>query len=231
MKLYLLIFCLFIFHSVFCQKISEADSLLRQKYYHRVFPKAINSINNFLYDGIDNAMVMEYPDEASKKLHYLVKTHNGIIFETDSGYITIPKNTGRAFISVFMLTDHDTILLGKKEFTVLNVPIPTLKIGKSIVKDLAAIDRQDFFRGDSLKVYFTDDLEYSDNWCKVEYFNIGYVFGGKYFSVDNKGPMLSGKTLDFIAKLKFNQEIVIKVMSVDCSHIFKHLPLVRFKIR
>jgi hypothetical protein len=229
MKQFLLIFCLFTHHSAFCQKISEADSLLQRKYYHRILP--VHSKNDLLYYGIDNSLTLQYPDEASKKLKFFLKTHNGMIFESDSGYLTIPRNAGRAFISIYIVTNKDTISIGKKEFTVLQVPIPTIKIGSVVIKDQVAIDRSIFFKKDSLKVFFTDDIRNSDNWCKAEYFNLGYAFGGRYISVDNKGALFTNSALEMIAKMKSNQDVVIKVMSISCSQIFKHLPLVRFKIK
>jgi hypothetical protein len=231
MKQYLLVVFLFTSLSAFKQKLSEEDSLLQRKYYQRIFPKAINSKTNFLYYGIDNELTLQYPDEDAKKLKLLLKTHNGKIFEADSGsYLTIPRNAGRAFISVFMLTSRDTISLGKKEFTVLPLPIPSLKIGNVVLKDETVVERSAFFKKDTLKVYFTDDIEKSDCWCKVEHFNVGYTYGGRYISVDNNGAILSKESLDLISKLK-NQEVVIKVTNINCSQIYKSLPLVRFKIQ
>lgn len=231
MKQYLLLFFLFISPSVIGQKLSEEDSLLQRKYYQRIFPKAVNSKGNLLYYGIDNELSLQYPDEASKKLKYLLKTHNGKIFESDKGgYLTIPKNSGRAFISVFMLTARDTVSLGKKEFTVLSLPIPTLKVGNVVIKDQSIVEKSTFFKKDTLKVFFTDDIDKSDCWCKVEHFNVGYTYGGRYISVDNNGAILSRETLDLLSKIN-NQEVVIKVTNINCSQIYKSLPLVRFKIQ
>jgi len=231
MRVLLLINFLFLVNIVYSQKLSEADSMLRKKYYHRIVPKAVNSKSDILYDGIDNAIELQYPDEASKYFNYVLKTHNGIIFESDNGYATIPRNSGRAFISVYIVAeDKDTFLVGKKEFQVENVPIPTVKIGNKIIKDESVIDKAIFLKNDSLKVFFTDDIVNSENWCSVQYFNLGYSYGGRYISVDNKGAVLSKKTLDFIKQLKLNQNMVIKVSEINCSKIIKHLPLVRFKV-
>jgi hypothetical protein len=231
MKQYILVIFLFTYQSVFSQKISEEDSLLRRKYYQRVFPKAVNSRTDLLYYGIDNELTLQYPDQDSKKLKYLLKTHNGKIFESDSGsYLTIPRNAGRAFISVYMLTAKDTLSLGKKEFTVVPLPLPALKIGNVVIKDQTIIEKSTFYKKDSLKVFFTDDIENSDCWCKVEHFNVGYAYGSRYISVDNNGALLSKETLDLISKLK-NQEVVIKVTNINCSQIYKSLPLVRFRVQ
>jgi len=232
MKYNLLFILLFTTNFAFSQKISEADSLLRRKYYHKIYPTAINSKSDVLYDGIDNVLEIQYPDEASKKLKCILKTHNGILFESDNTYVTIPRNAGRAFISTYIITENkDTILIGKKEFTVQDVPIPCLKIGGEVIKDQSIIDRKVFFHGEVLQVFFLDDIKNSENWCTVEYFNLGYTYGGKYISVDNKGALLSKRTLDFIEKLKPSENMVIKVSDINCSKVFKHLPLVRFKIR
>ncbi len=233
MKHILPVLLLFITHTGFSQKLSEADSLLRRKYYHQVYLKAIQSKADFLYTGIDNPLEIHFPDEFSKGMKYMFKTHNGMIFESNSNtYITIPKNAGRAFISAYIITERkDTILVGKKEYTVFNVPIPVLKIGNELIKDQSLIDKMSFLRGDSLKVFFTDDLLTSNEWCTVEFFNLGYTYGGRYISVDNKGAMLSKATLDFINNLRSNQMVTIKVSSIRCSMIFKNFPFVRFKIK
>ena len=215
----------------FSQKLTEADSLLRLKYYQHIFPVALNSKSNMLYEGIDNPLAIRFPDEDSKKLKYLFKTHNGIIFQSDSYYVTVPKNSGRAFISTFLITETDTILIGKKEFAVQKVPLPSLKFGGVVIQDQSVIDRGILLRPDSVKVYFSDDIIGSENWCTAEHFNIGYSFGGRYISIDNKGPLLTRKTREFISKLKSNENVVIKVTNINCSLIYKNLPLVRFKLK
>jgi len=232
MKQFLFIFYILFCYSAVSQKLSETDSLLIRKYYNRILPKAINSKSDVLYFGIDNALILQFPDDVSKGLKYFLKTHNGTIFEIGNGYLTIPRNAGRAFISMYVITkDADTLYLGKKEFKVLQVPIPVVRIGDIIIKDQSVIDKAIFFNRDSLKVYFTDDIKNSVNWCKVEYFNIGYSYGGVYISVDNKGAIFSKASLDLITKMRFNQDAVIKVMTISCSQIYKYLPLVRFKIK
>ena len=232
MKTLLLLFFVFAINSAYCQKHSEADSLLQRKYYHKIIPRATSSKSDILYYGIDNPIDLKFPDEASKHFNYVVKTHNGIIFESDNSYITIPRNAGRAFISIYIIAeDKDTILINKKEFKVQNVPIPSIKIGNQIISEESILEKNVFLRNDTVKVFFTDDIINSENWCTVEFFNLGYAYGGKYISVDNKGAILSKQTLDFIRQQKPNQNMVIKVSEINCSQIFKHLPLVRFKLK
>ncbi|HEY4787693.1 MAG TPA: hypothetical protein VIH57_16665, partial [Bacteroidales bacterium] len=162
MRYLLPIFLLFIVYQLNGQELSKSDSLLQRKYYHKIYPRAVNSKHNLLYAGIDNTLEIQYPDELSKTLKLFLKTHNGILFESGNGYITIPRNAGRAFISVYLLTEtQDTLLIDKKEFTVVNIPIPSLKIGSIVIMDQSVINRSVFFKNDSLKVYFTDDLESS----------------------------------------------------------------------
>lgn len=230
MRNILLLVFLCIAEAIAAQKLNEADSLLRRKYYQRIFPKAINSKSDILYEGIDNLLDIQFPDETSRTFRYLLKTHNGMIFKADNMYITIPRNAGRAFISTYVITETDTVLFGKKEFAVQRVPLPSLKIGNTVIRDQSVIDKNIFLKSDSLKVFFTDDIENSENWCHVEYFIIGYSFGGKYISFDNKGDLLTATTKEFIMNLKPNEDVVIKVSNMDCSLIYKTLPLVRFKI-
>jgi hypothetical protein len=175
--------------------------------------------------------MLQFPDEASKSFKYLLKTHNGTLYKADMGYNIIPRNSGRAFISIYVITkDIDTILVGKKEFTVLNIPLPSLKMKDIIISEQSNVDRRIFFTGDSLKILFTEDIPSSDVWCTIERFNIGYTYGGVYVSIDNETPLLTGKTLDFIKKLRPAQELVIKVTSMNPTGIIKHQPIVRFRI-
>jgi len=215
------------------KKLSAYDSLLIKTYRNKILPKAVNSKKDFLYNGIDNTLILQFPDEASKSFKYLIKTHNGIIDKGDvaSRYNIIPRNSGRAFISIYVITKKvDTILVGKKEFTVLSIPQPSLKIKDVVISEQSSIDRRIFFTGDSLKVLFSEDIPTSDTWCIIERFNVGCVYGGVYVSVDNETPLLTGKTLDFIKKLKPAQELVIKVTSITPTGIIRHLPIVRFRI-
>lgn len=209
----------------------EKDILVQQSYYNKVIPISISSKSNLLYNGIDNFLRLQFPDEASKKFHYYVKSHNGIVTRTDSGYVVVPKFAGRAFISVFMITSHkDTLILGKKEFKVVNLPLPTVKVGDVVINSESVVDRKTFFSGNALKVFFTDDIPNSDTWCNVLYFNLGYSFGGSYVSVDNNGALPSKETIDFIKKIRSGQEITIKVVNISSSIVVKDLPLVRFRM-
>lgn|ERR1035437_4622937 len=214
------------------KKLSASDSLLVKTYRNKILPKAINSKKDVLYNGIDNTLMLQYPDETSKSFRYYLKSHNGIVYkaETGSGFNVIPRNSGRAFISIFVINKtNDTILVGKKEFAVLNIPLPCLKVKDVIIKDQATVDRRVFFTGDSIKVLFSEDIPSSDTWCIIERFNIGYAYGGVYVSIDNETPILTSKTLDFLKKLKPAQEVVIKVTSITPTGIIRHLPIVRFR--
>jgi hypothetical protein len=216
----------------FSQGMSEVDSLIRQKYYHRIFPKAVNSKANVLYEGIDNFLKIRYPDETSKKFKYVLKTNNGLIVESGDGYITVPRNAGRSFILLFIIgNDKDTFLVGKKEFAVQKVPLPCLMMGSKVIKDQSLVDKAIFYTGDSLKIFFTNDIEDSKYWCSVKYFTLGYSFGGKYISIDNNGALLSKSTLEFIGRLQPRENVDIKVTNIDCSMIYKYLPLIRFQIK
>lgn len=213
------------------QKLSASDSALVKTYRNKILPKAVNSKKDVLYNGIDNALMLQYPDESSKSFRYYLKSHNGIVYKAESGYgfNIIPKNSGRAFISIFVIKNNDTILVGKKEFAVLNIPLPCLKVKDIVIKDQATVDRRVFFTGDSIKVLFSEDIPSSDTWCIIERFNIGYAYGGVYVSIDNETPILTNKTLDFLKKLKPAQEVVIKVTSITPTGIIRHLPIVRFR--
>lgn len=215
------------------KKLSASDSMIVKTYRNKILPKAVNSKKDVLYNGIDNTLILQYPDEPSKSFKYFLRSHNGIVYRNESGpgFNVIPRNSGRAFISIFVINkNNDTILVGKKEFAVLNIPLPCLKVRDMIIKDQSSIDRRVFFAGDSVKVLFSEDIPSSDTWCIIERFNIGYAYGGVYVSIDNETPLLTNKTLDFLKKLKPAQELVIKVTSITPTGIIRHLPIVRFKI-
>jgi hypothetical protein len=215
------------------KKLSASDSLLVKTYRNKILPKAINSIKDVLYNGIDNTLVLQYPDETSKSFRYHLKSHNGLAYKSENGpgFNVIPRNSGRAFISVFIINkNNDTVLVGKKEFAVINIPLPCLKIKNVVIKDQSSVDRRVFFAGDSIKVLFSEDIPSSDTWCIIERFNIGYAYGGVYVSIDNETPLLTNKTREFLKKLKPSQELVIKVTSITPTGIIRHLPIVRFKI-
>jgi hypothetical protein len=105
-----------------------------------------------------------------------------------------------------------------------------LKLSENIIKDSVVLNRKIFFNGDSLKLYFTDDLYDSNNWYKVNNFTIGYSFGGKYVSVENEGPVFSPKSLELISSLSPNQPLVINITSVTPTGILKFMPLIRFRV-
>ncbi len=218
--------------SVNSQPLNKTDSLLF-KYWNKILVKSGNSINNYLYSGIDNNLEISYPDEEIKKYNLFLKSNNGLISNSEDGWFTVPDHAGRSFISVFIVTlSSDTLMIGKKEFIVKKIPFPVLKVNGNIIKDSIVVNRQIFNSGDTLKLYFTDDLPESNNWFEITNFTLGYMYGFKYVSLNNEGAVFSPESLELIENLRRNQQLVINVTRVTPTGIvvLRELPLVRFKV-
>lgn len=231
-RLYLILVFIYLFSSFLqAQKMSGNDSAVLRTYWNKISIKAIGSLGDFLYNGIDNYLTVNCPDSISKNLTIFLGVNNGTISKTEDNYLTIPKYAGRSFVTTYLINENnDTLVVGKKQFIVLTIPFPVLSVGKTVIRDKSRINRKVFFRSDSLKLFFTDDFPESDSWFKIRHFMIGYTYGGIYISSENEGPILSLQTLDFIKKLAPGQEVVIKVNSITTSQVITYLPLVRFKI-
>jgi hypothetical protein len=222
----------FISVPIIAHTIDGADSALIKRYWNKVNIKSISSVGNNLYNGIDNFIQLVFPDRQSSTYKYYLSTNNGDLYEYDeTSFLTVPKNLGRSYISINVITDdNDTLLIGKKQFPVINLPRPILKIGNTVINDQANIDKQTFFNGDTLKIFFTEDLPESENWYKIGWFSIGYSYGTMYISEDNNGNVFTQESKNLLDKVKPSWEVNIKVNSISPSGLLRNLPLVKFKI-
>jgi len=213
------------------QNIGKADSALIKKYWNRVNIKSLSSLNNNLYNGIDNYFTLTCPDQISANFKFHLTTNNGTIYEYDEGtYLALTQSIGKAFIAINIITEeNDTIMIGKKYLNVINLPLPILKIGNTIINDKTVLSKHIFYTGDTLKLFFTDDLPESSTWYKIERFSIGYPYGSIFVSVDNSGPVFKEDAKKILQQARQGYELVIKVYTVSPSGILKNLPLVRFK--
>lgn len=231
-QFYTLFFIYFAFSSLnlYSQHIDYKDSLLIRKYRNKVYPKSVTSISNTLYAGIDNDLVVVYPDDKSKTYNYLITTNNGSLYKTDEGYLTIPKSAGRAFFSIYLINeDRDTLLIGKKQFVVRNLPLASIKVGNVIINEGAELSKALFMNGDSIKLFFTDDVPESAEWYVVKSFTVGYPYGKQFISAENNGPIIGKDIKDLINKVTENREISIRVNIVAPSGILRFLPITKFK--
>jgi hypothetical protein len=231
--IYTLFFIYFGFSSVnmYAQRIDYNDSLLIRKYRNKVYPKSVTSVSNCLYAGIDNDLVMVYPDEKSKIYTYLITVNNGALYKTDEGYLTIPKSSGRSFFSIYLINeDRDTLLIGKKQFIVQNLPLASLKLGDIIIKEGAALNKAIFLKNDSIKLYFTDDLPESSQWYLVKSFSIGYNYGKQYISAENYGPVIGEEVKSLVTKILDDRDVFIRINTVAPSGILRFLPIIKFKL-
>jgi hypothetical protein len=208
------------------------DSLLIKQYWNRINITSITSKGNNLYNGIDNYIQLVFPDKASSTFHYYISTNNGNIYEYDeTSYLTIPKSSGRSFFSIYIITENnDTLMIAKKQLNVLNLPLPSLKIGNTVISEQTLIKKEILLGGDTLKVFFTEDIPESVNWYKIERFSVGYIYGTIYVSADNNGPIISDEAKNLLNKIRPGIEINIKINSVSPSGLLKNLPLVKFKV-
>ena len=213
------------------QSYINTDSLLNVC-RDKINPRSTTSVSDLLYSGIDNNLVIQYPDEKTKQFKICFSTQNGKVFETDDGVITIPRSTGKSyFITRLVTPKNDTLFIGRKEFTVVNVPLPTLKIGKFFIREQSYVDRRVFMGNDSLKLFFTDDIPESSNWYQIKFFTIEYSNGGIFNTIDNDGCSITESAKEIIKRLQPGKEMVIKVITITPTQLTKYLPMIRFRLQ
>lgn len=225
-----LIYITFSCINTYAQRIDYNDSLLIRKYRNKIYPQSVTSLSNTLYAGMDNDLVMVYPDEKSKTYNYIITTNNGSLYKTEEGYLNIPRNAGRAFFSIYLINeDQDTLLVGKKQFVVRNLPLASIKVGNVLIREGAKVNKALFMNGDSVKLFFTDDLPESAEWYVVKSFTVGYPYGRKFISADNNGPVIGEDIKNLISKVIDERDISIRVNIVAPSGILRFLPITKFK--
>lgn len=232
-QFYALFFIYFAFSclSIYSQRIDYNDSLLIRKYRNKVYPKSVTSLSNTLYAGIDNDLVMVYPDDKSKAYHYMITTNNGSLYKTEDGYLNIPRNAGRAFFSIYLINEElDTLLIGKKQFVVRNLPLASVKVGNVVIREGAELNKALFLNGDSIKLFFTDDVPESAEWYVVKSFTMGYSYGRQFISAENRSPVIGEDIKNLISKVTEDREISIRVNIVAPSGILRFLPITKFKL-
>jgi|SRR6266542_2215293 len=234
MKLIPIILLCVTFHfQVFAQKLSSSDSLLIKKYWDKIQIYSTTSKSGNLYVNTNNYLNLKFPGNEAPPYKLVLRTNNGTVETLDNLFVTIPKFIGNAYIRVLAITPkQDTLLICKKKLSVLGIPEPSLIIGGTVISENSAVSRNAFLHGDTLKLFFTEDLPGSSQWYRIDYFNAGYTYGGAYFYEDNKGAFFSKKSLEIIRKQLPGQEFVIKVIAI--SPVPKHnfiLPIVRFKLQ
>ena len=212
-------------------QLPTTDSLIYSKYWNKILPYSVHSKGDFLYAGIDNNIQLIYPDAFSQNFKIILSTQNGFLAKDSNAFLTIPSHAGHSFFSISIVSkENDTILIGKKQFIVKNVPYPILQIKNIIIDDQKTISRNAFCCGDSLQLYFTEDLPNSKSWYHIESFTINYFYGGVTMSVMNEGPILNKTSIELLNKFAPGKEIALKVLTVTPTNILRYLPLVRFKI-
>lgn len=232
MKLIPIILLCVTFHfQVFAQRLSSSDSLLIKKYWDKIQIYSTTSKSGNLYVNINNYLSLKFPGNEAPPYELILKTNNGKVETLDNKYITVPKFIGNAYIRVLAITPkQDTLLICKKKLSVLGIPEPSLIIGNTVISENSTINRNALLSGDSLKLFFTEDLPESTRWYRIDYFNAGYTYGGAYFYEDNKGAFFSKKSLEIVRKQLPGQEFVIKVIAISPMPEYNFiLPIIRFK--
>jgi GldM C-terminal domain. len=217
---------------VSAQILDHSDSVLITRYWDKIRIASITSKSGDLYTNYNNYLEIRTPENVFAPSNIIIKTNNGTIEKDDKNLIAVPKFAGNAYFNIYMINeDNDTILVGRQHLTVRRLPEPCLKIGQTIINDQSKVNRNVFFSGDSLKLFFTDDLPESSQWYHIDYFNSGFTYGGAYFYEENKGAMFSKKSLDLIRRHLPGQDFIIKVMAVSPkSFQSRFLPIIRFKM-
>lgn len=214
------------------QKLNPQDSMLIRKYWNKIYPVSVTSKSGNLYVNIKNYLELKHTDGDVIPPNLLLETNNGTIEKENTRFRTVPKFAGNSYIGVYIIgSNKDTLLIGKKKITVVRIPDPCLKIGGAVINEKGSISRNELLKGDSLKLFFTEDLPESENWYNIDYFSSGYTYGGSFIYEDNKGPFFSEKAVDVIKKQLSGQELVIKILAITpkAEH-FRIMPIIRFKM-
>jgi hypothetical protein len=217
---------------IFAQKLDSSDSTLIKKYWDKIQISSVTSKSGNLYVNINNYLELMFPANEIVPFEVVLKTNNGSIQIHNNRFVTIPDFIGNSYIKIYIINkNNDTLLIGRKKFTVLGIPDPCLILGRTVIYEQSVISRKLLMGRDTLKLYFTDDLPESSQWYHIDYFNSGYTYGGAYIYEDNKGPVFSKKSLEVIKNQLPGQELVIKVVAVspNAKH-FRIMPIVRFKM-
>jgi len=217
---------------VYTQSVSKSDSLLIRKYWDKIQLKSVTSKSGNLYVGINNYLELMFPSNEAVPYKVVLKTNNGKTQLINNKFVTIPTFAGNSYLRIYIINSNsDTLLVGRKKFTVFSIPDPSLIIGQTVINEKSNINRNVLLSGDSLKLYFTDDLPESSQWYHIDYFNSGYTYGGAFIYEDNDGAVFSKNSIEMIRKQMSGQEFVIKVVAVSpAAKHFRILPIVRFKI-
>jgi len=214
------------------QKLTSSDSLLIKKYWDKIEISSMTSKSGDLYVGINNFLTIKFPADENVPFHLVLKTNNGNVQTMNGKFVSIPKYSGNSYVRIYIINvNNDTLLIGRKKLTVLSIPDPCLQLGRTVINEKSTISRKVFLAGDSLKLFFTDDLPESNQWYNIDYFHSGYTYGGAYIYEDNKGPVFTKNALEIIKNQLPGQEFVIKVVAVSPSaKHFRIMPIVRFRI-
>jgi hypothetical protein len=231
-KFPLLIVLICLSGKLFSQKIDSKDSLLILKFWDKIQISSITSQSGNLYVGINNYLELKFPKGETLPYRLFLKTNNGTLDLVTNKFVIVPKYIGNSYIRIYIINDHnDTLLIGRKKLIVLGIPDPCLILGHTIIHENSIVNRNIFLKGDSLKLFFTEDLTESKKWYNIDYFDSGYTYGGGYFYEDNKGSVFSNEAVESIKKLHSGQELVIKIIAVSprAQH-FRIMPIVRFRM-
>jgi hypothetical protein len=190
-----------------------------------------SSLSNkgYLYSGIDNLIRIDYSIISECDTFFLMAPGSIIIHDTIDKFLIIPERPGTIRLSVYCLKGKDTMALGYRYFTVNNIPDPSIKINGHILITPALISKNLLLSGDSISIYFSDDLIGSENWFRITDFSIGYNYGGFHVSHLNPSNKISMQTKNLISRLGPDHEISIQFTVESEGKIKKQLPIYRIQ--
>ncbi len=182
-----------------------------------------------LYAGIDNPVEINLDDDEDIE-EYILEASNGIVFYDSLRFITIPVRSGISRLILSKVEGNDTILKGHKFFHVKSVPDPLLKIDTSCFGEVSVIRKQQLLYADSISIFFSSDIDGSENWFKIKEYSIGYIFGGFYRSYTFQGNQISNATKHVINRISPGKVIVFRVTAESDGKVQKELPVYRLKL-
>lgn len=186
------------------------------------------SYSGCLYAGIENPIAYQIPDEYKYDRIVLI-TNNGYIFTDSLTMYTIPSRPGKSRIHVYGLNGHDTTELGYMYFTVKRVPNPYLTINNLPLENPTSMYKLDLIYADSIGIAFSPDIIGSENWVRIEKFELGYNYGGFYLSHINPSNKITIKTKQIISRIAPDRDITIRP-TLNSNKILKEMPIYRITL-
>lgn len=182
--------------------------------------RAVNSLGNFLYVGIDNYLVLEASAQQRADLKF--ECTNGFIYNDSAGILVIPVRSGFADITIRSHQSAEWIV--EKRFYVNNLPLPVINFCDLQILSDSKVKRSTLLFCDSIYLSFSSDILHCNDWASIDHIIFGHEYGGRYKTYRNEGNRLSDQTKGIIASLPPGRRIYLRAFVKYSGGIVKGLP-------